>query len=286
MPLGRGLNALITSTTKGGSSMPPKDDNNEGKVWNIPVTRIVANPDQPRKHFAPIELEELSQSIKEHGILQPLLVVENENGTYEIVAGERRFRAAQLAGLPTVPAIVKKLPERQILEISLIENIQRENLNPLEEAFAYKRLIEEFGMTQQEVSEKMGKSRPAIANTVRLLDLPELAQKALTEKKISATQARTLLSLENNDERLNLLSSMLGEKITVRELEREVAKKKIATNSNTNWHRDPNLMYLEEKLRDKLNTKVTVTKRGGQGTISISYYSDEELAQLIRKLTE
>lgn len=284
MALGRGLNALITSTG-GKTTAPTLDKNSEGRVWYIPISKINPNPNQPRKHFSSAELQELANSIKEHGVLQPLLVVEKTDGGYELVAGERRYRASQLAGLPTVPAIIKELPEREKLEVALIENIQRENLSPLEEAFAYKRLIDEFGMTQQEVADKMGKSRPAVANTVRLLDLPESAQKALVEGKINAGQARALLSLPGESQQMQMLSSMLGEKITVRELEREAAKKKL-NNSKGNWRRDPNLMYLEDKLREKLGTKVTVSKKGGKGNIVISYYSEEELAQLIRKLSE
>lgn len=285
MALGRGLGALITSTSKN----TPTNNNekySEGQVWFIPITKIFPNPNQPRKHFAPEELEELASSIKQHGILQPLIVGEKKDGGYELIAGERRFRASQIVGLPTVPAIVKQIPERDKLEISLIENIQRSNLNSIEEAFAYKRLMEEFGLSQQEVADKMGKSRSAIANTVRLLDLPSAVQTALIEEKINSGQARAILSLESESERLSLLSSLLGQKITVRELERNVAQKKLGGGAVVAVRRDPNLLYLENKLREKLGTKVVITKKGDRGTIVLNYYSIEELGGLVDKLTE
>jgi len=284
MALGRGLGALITSTSKNA----PANNNekySEGQVWFIPITKIFPNPNQPRKHFAPEELEELASSIKQYGVLQPLIVGEKKDGGYELIAGERRFRASQIAGLPTVPAIVKQLPERDKLEISLIENIQRSNLNSIEEAFAYKRLMDEFNLSQQEVADKMGKSRSAIANTVRLLDLPPAVQTALIEEKINSGQARAILSLESESERLNLLASLLGQKITVRELERNVAQKK-ASGIMGAVRRDPNLLYLENKLREKLGTKVTITRKGNRGTIVLDYYSAEELNGLVDKLTE
>lgn len=285
MALGRGLGALITSTGKSLSSTNKDSGHTEGQIWYIPLKNIFPNPNQPRKHFAPEELQELAESIKQYGVLQPLIVNEKKDGGYELVAGERRLRASAIAGLPTVPAIIKQLPERDKLEISLIENIQRANLNPIEEAFAYKRLIEEFGLSQQEVAEKMSKSRPAIANAVRLLDLPLAAQTALVEGKINSGQARAILSLEGEEERLSLLSSLLGQKISVRELERNVAQKKISHGSGLT-RRDPNLLYLENKLREKLGTKVVITKKGESGTIVLSYYSTEELGRLVDRLTE
>src|SRR3989339_1210501 len=171
MSLGRGLGALITPTNKVVNQSSHASEV-EGKIWFIPVTKITPDPNQPRKHFKPEELDQLAASIKEHGVLQPLLVVEKSDGGYELVAGERRWRASKLAGLPTVPVIIKKLADQAKLEVALVENIQRENLSALEEAFAYKRLSQEFGLTQQEVADKVGKSRSAVANTTRLLDLP------------------------------------------------------------------------------------------------------------------
>jgi ParB family chromosome partitioning protein len=207
MSLGRGLGALITPTNKNNSS---HSSDTEGKIWFIPISKITPDPKQPRKQFKPEELDQLAASIKEHGVLQPLLVVEKTDGGYDLVAGERRLRASQLAGLTTVPVLIKQWADQEKLEISLIENIQRENLNPLEEAFAYKRLMEEFNLTQQQVAEKVGRSRPAIANAVRMLDLPTQVQAALVDGKINTGQARALLSLSTAKEQLNMLPSVLG----------------------------------------------------------------------------
>src|SRR3989344_2235180 len=277
MALGRGLNALIS----GGSRQKNTSDEQSGqeRVWHIPVSSITPNTHQPRQNFSASELEDLSVSIKEHGILQPLLVTERADGGYELVAGERRWRAAQMASLATVPALIKKMADRQKLEVALIENIQRENLNPLEEAFAYQRLMEEFDLTQQEVADKVGKSRPAIANTIRLLSLPEEVKTALVDKRINMGQARALLSLEDPVKQLDMLSSMLGQRITVRELERAVGRQ-----NPSKIHRNPNLAYLEDKLRAALGTKVSLTQKGERGTVVIDYYSQEELTNIIKKI--
>lgn len=285
MALGRGLGALITSTGKGSPVVKKEENQNEGQIWYIPITKISPNPDQPRKRFVVEDLQELAESIKQYGIIQPLIVAEKKDGGYELIAGERRLRAAQIAGLPTVPAVIRQFIEKEKLEIALIENIQRSNLDPIEEAFAFKRLIEEFGLSQQEVADRMGKSRPAISNTIRLLDLPVQAQTALIEGKINTGQARAILSLEKNEERLGLLASLLGQKISVRELERNVAVKKM-NGGMVGGRRDPNLIYLENKLREKFGTKVTITKKGSSGTIVLSYYSAEELKNLVEKLSE
>lgn len=280
MALGKGLGALISGAPKQYKSEVQNMGDGQERIWHIPVTAIAPGANQPRKNFTIPELDDLASSIKEHGILQPLLVTESVDGGYELIAGERRWRAAQLAGLATVPAIIKKLADRQKLEVALIENIQRENLTPIEEAFAYQRLIEEFSLTQQEVAEKVGKSRPAVANTIRLLSLPAEVQAALTDKRINMSQARALLSLENQKQQLDMLSSMLGQRITVRELERNVSKQ-----NPQKSHRDPNLTYLEDQLRAALGTKVSITKKGERGTVLIDFYSGEELNKLITFLT-
>lgn len=281
MALGRGLGALISS---GGKTAPIINKNEAGsdpKIWFIPVNNILPNPGQPRRHFAPEELQELSASIKEYGVLQPILVTERIDGGYELVAGERRLRATKLAGLPTIPAVIKNLADQAKVEVALVENIQRENLNPLEEAFAYQRLCEEFDLTQQVVADKVGKSRPYVANAIRLLDLPEAAQKALADGKISYSQGRTLLTLPETAQQLDLLSSMLGQKITVRELERTVAQK----TAGKFTRRDPNLMFLEDKLRRVLGAKVIISKKGAKGTVAIAYHSEEELKNIIKKIS-
>jgi ParB family chromosome partitioning protein len=281
MPLGKGLGALIGNSGRQSFVRQTGDGKDkQDKLWLVPVTEITPDPQQPRKNFTEAEIKELSDSIKEHGVLQPLLVVEKPDGGYMLVAGERRLRASKLAGLASVPVVVKQFSDEAKLTVSLIENIQREDLNPIEEAFAYKRLSEEFGLTQEKISQRVGKSRSAVANMTRLLELPMPAQQALIDGKISAGQGRALLSVGNEKTQLELLDSMLGTKISVRELERTATK----LNPNRQTHRDPNLLYLEESLRQALGTKARITKKGGRGTILIDFFSDEELHQLIKKI--
>ena len=285
MSLGRGLGALITPTGTGrkqtifSTGQTPAAGGE--KVWSIPLTEITADAKQPRRNFSAIELQELADSIKLHGVLQPILVSEKANGGYEIIAGERRYRATQLAGLPTIPALVKKFADRERLEIALVENLQRQDLNPIEEAAGYDRLIKEFGLTQEQVAQKVGKSRPAVANLVRLLTLPEAIQTALIKGDINTGQARSLLTLPSATEQLAMLSSMRGQKITVRELESKV---RTAVPSSKPSHRDPNISYLENQLRQTLGAKATITQKGGRGTITIEYHSPEELSDLIKKI--
>lgn len=279
MSIGRGLGALITPTGPRKKQIFATGGDHPERIWLVPVSEIKPNPTQPRRQFKDAELQDLADSIKEHGVLQPLLVTELSSGGYEIIAGERRWRASQLAGLGVVPVIVKAMADQQKLEVALIENIQREDLNPVEEAYAYKRLIEEFGLTQEEVATKVGKSRPAIANAIRLLNLPEEVQTALIHGAINTGQARALLTLDDPRKQLEMLASMQGEKITVRELERTVK-----TTTGTPSRRDPNLLYLEEELRSKLGTKVTISDKAGKGTIAISFFSKEELKELIKKI--
>lgn len=281
MSLGRGLGALITPTAKSNLNIVAAD---EGKVWFVPISKVSADPNQPRKKFDQDELSQLAASIKEHGVLQPILVVEKPDGGYELVAGERRWRASQIAGMTTIPALIRKLADQQRVEISLIENIQRQDLDAIEEAFAYKRLMEEFNLTQQQVSDKVGKSRSAVANAVRLLDLPSQIQAALVERKINSGQARSLLALENEKDQLDMLASMLGEKITVRELEREVSKQKSLNHRPV--RKDANLLFLEDKLRAEFGTKVNITQKGDRGTVVIDYYSQEELKRVVKKLLD
>jgi len=285
MSLGKGLGALISSSNsrrkiKKGSI---EDQDESDRIWKIPVESIEADPKQPRQHFDARALDDLANSIKEYGILQPILVSEKTDGGYELVAGERRFRAAKIAGLVSVPSVVKKLEDQQKLEISLIENIQREDLNPLEEGFAYKRLMEEFGMKQQEVADKVGKARPTVANMIRLLGLPEEAKKALLDKKIATGQARALLGLNSKEEQLEMLFSMLGKKISQHDLERAISRKGMNIKKAAK-QRDPNMIYLEDQLRAALDTKVAITERSGKGRIQIDYYSKEELSAIVDKL--
>ena len=243
------------------------------------------NREQPRKHFDEDALLELSESIKQFGIIQPLIVQKREN-YYEIIAGERRWRAAKMAGLKEVPVIVKNYTEQQIVEISLIENIQRENLNPIEEAQAYKRLLTEFHMKQDELAERVSKSRTAITNSMRLLKLDERIQQMVIDDMISSGHARALLSIENKDVQYTLAVRIFDEKLSVREVEKLV--KKIQTEepekNKENDKRDDSFIYkdIEEKMKLILGTKVCVThKKNNKGKIEIEYYSNEELERLI-----
>lgn len=253
------------------------------KIWHIPISEITPNQHQPRKTFSREELEELVISVKKHGILQPVTVTEKADGGYELIAGERRLRAAQIAGLATVPAIVRAATAQEKLELALIENIQRANLNPIEEAFAYKRLMEEFNLTQQEVCEEVGKSRSAIANTIRLLSLPEEIQKGLIDNKISAGKARALLSLPSVKEQMEMYASMIGEQMSVREVERLVYKGDQSRKGSI--RHDPNISAQEDLLQERLGSKVNIIQKGEKGTIVIHYSSKEELKRLLQELT-
>lgn len=285
MALGKGLNSLIPQM--GARKIIRKETGvagNSDRIWHIPISEIVPNPEQPRKEFSHVDLENLVASIKKYGVLQPLVVSEKSDGGYELIAGERRLRASQIANLATVPTIVRSATSQEKLEIALIENIQRQNLNPIEEAFAYARLMDEFNLTQEEVAEQVGKNRSTIANLVRLLALPEIIQKALVDVKISVGQAKALLSLKDEKQQLDVFQSMLGEKMTVRDVNQVVAQKGSASRKGS-IRRDPNLLSAEQLLQERLGTKVHITQKGEQGTIIIDYYSKEELRKLISELS-
>jgi ParB family chromosome partitioning protein len=249
------------------------------KIWHIPVGDIVANPQQPRRIFNEEELVELINSIKEHGVLQPLIVTEKRDGTYELIAGERRLRASRRAGLATVPALVRTTTEHEKLELAIIENVQRVDLSPIDEAFSYKRLYDEFGLTMDQVATRVGKSRPHVSNMIRLLDLPEEAMDALGQGKITMGKARALLSLATEAEQISVLHSMLGEGMTTRQVEAAVQSKQRPSKPKT-----ADVQYLESELRTTLGTKVTITKRGDKGTIVVDFYSNEELENLVARL--
>ena len=247
-------------------------------VSEILISEIVANPEQPRVSFGHQELEDLTQSIREHGILQPLAVSPKDDGGYEIIAGERRFRAAKMAGLAAVPVVVRKADGKDKLVLALIENIQREDLNPIEEARAYGRLTAEFGLTQEEVAKKVGKARSTVANILRLLDLPEEIRHAVESGVVSAGSARALIGLSDDDERMRLFRKLVTGKMTTREA--EAGARSAAGKSR----RDPSALAVEEDLRAKFGTKVSVTKKQGKGKIAMSFYSDEEFGVLVEKL--
>lgn len=284
MALGKGLSSLIPQfRTKRVTHLQTGQGDSVGRIWQIPISEIVPNSEQPRKQFSHTEMEELIASIKEHGIIQPLVVTEKEDGGYELVIGERRLRAAQMAGLATVPAIVRAATQQQKLELALIENVQRQDLNPIEEAFAYQRLTEEFGLTQEQVAERVGKSRPLVTNMIRLLGLPGQIQKALIDGEISVGKAKAILSLKDEKDQLALFRSMTGKQITVRDVEKTVAEKGDKSRKGS-VRRDPNLLAQEKLLEERLGTKVYITQKGEKGTIVINYYSKEELKRILAEL--
>ena len=277
---GKGLAALIDTENVKDTG---KGNSIEDGVLKLNISQVEPNREQPRKNFDEDELQELAESIKQHGVISPLLVVKRD-GYYEIVAGERRWRAATIAGLKEVPVIVRDLTEQEILEISIIENLQRVDLNPIEEALAYKRLMTEFNLTQDEVAEKVSKSRTAIANSVRLLKLSNDVQQMLIDDMISSGHARALLGIENEEEQFILAQRVFDEKLSVRDIEKivknrskeKVEKKKIETQF-TNVYTD-----IETKLKDRLSTKVKVTgKENGSGKIEIEFFSGDELERIL-----
>lgn len=286
MALGKGLNSLIPQGMARRSVRKQTGDLDLGndRIWQVPVTEIAPNQEQPRKNFSHADLEDLVASIKKHGIMQPLTVTEKVDGGYELIAGERRLRASVIAGLPTVPVIVRTANQQEKLELALIENIQRQNLDPIEEAFAYTRLIQEFGLTQQQVSEQVGKNRSTVANTVRLLDLPEVVQKALIDGKISTGKARALLSLKDESEQLKVFRGMVGEGVTVRDVEKEVERHGGLSRKGS-VRRDPNILAQEDLLEERFGTKVQISQKGEKGTITIYYESREELKKLLDELS-
>ena len=253
-------------------------------VMEIDVKEIVPNPYQPRKNFDPIKLQELADSIAIHGIIQPLVVTYKKEGGYELIAGERRLEASKLAGLKKVPVVTRTASEQNKAEWALIENIQRHNLNPIEEAQAYRQMQDEFELTQEEISEKVGKSRSAVANILRLLNLPEEIQKALETGKISEGHARTILALSDEKKQMELFKSILKDKLNVRQVEEFTKGVKVNKNYRAQKNIDPDLVELESEIADNLKTKVKIRGIKDNGKILIDYYSQEELGEIAKKL--
>ena len=270
--LGKGLDSLIpdhktVKTTE--KKKPEVEEKKEGEQL-VNINKVEPNHEQPRRHFEEDSLLELADSIKQFGVLQPL-IVQKRNDYYEIIAGERRWRAAKMAGIKEIPVIIKEYTKREAVEIALIENIQRENLNPIEEAMAFKRLLTEFSLKQDEVAERVSKSRTTVTNSMRLLKLDERVQQMIVDDMISTGHARTLLAIENHEEQYNLANKIFDEKLSVRETEKE---KKVVENDFI--YKD-----LEEKMKTVMGTKVHVNpKKKGKGKIEIEYYSDEELERI------
>ncbi|MDE5908778.1 MAG: ParB/RepB/Spo0J family partition protein [Lachnospiraceae bacterium] len=294
--LGKGLDALIPSSinekkTHSDSSSTQKkaDEKNSGETI-VNITKVEPNREQPRKNFDEDALEELAESIKQFGLLQPILV-QDRNTYYEIIAGERRWRAAKKAGLKEVPVIIKNLSEQEIVEISLIENIQRENLNPIEEAQAYKRLLTEFNLKQDEVAERVSKSRTAVTNSMRLLKLCDNVQQMIIDDMISTGHARALITIEDPDQQYAIAQQIFDEKLSVRDVEKLVKnlnkpvkiKKAISTDTSL----EAVYQDIEENLKQKLSTKVTITSKGnGAGKIEIEFYNHDDLEKLMDLLSK
>lgn len=286
--LGKGLDALIPEESSRKVAVRPKRETVVEKVVKkeevmVKTSDIEPNREQPRKNFDEDTLLELAESIKQFGVIQPL-IVQKKNDYYEIIAGERRWRAAKLAGLKEVPVIVKNYTDQEIVEISLIENIQRENLNPIEEALAYKRLLNEFHLKQDEVAERVSKSRTAVTNSMRLLKLDERVQQMVIDDMISSGHARALLAVENQEVQYTLAVRIFDEKLSVREAENLVRNLQKEKPKKKEEERDDSFIYkdLEERMKVILGTKVNVThKKNHKGKIEIEYYSNEELERLI-----
>lgn len=284
--LGKGLDVLIPSG--GIDKTINKSTNKAGDakdgVLNLKISKIEPNREQPRKNFDEEALQELADSIKQHGVITPI-IVQDRKDHYEIVAGERRWRASQLAGKKEIPAIIKNFTEQEIAEISLIENLQREDLNPIEEALAYKRLLEEFHLKQEEVAERVAKSRSAVTNSMRLLKLADEVQQMVIDDKLTTGHARALLAIEDQQQQIEVANRIIDEKLSVRDIEKLVKNlgkekkekpvKKLIENS---------FIYedLSEKLKQSLGTKVSISaKEDGSGKIEIDFYSSDELDRIV-----
>ena len=295
--LGKGLDSLIPnknvksakpSVKADEKKAAPKEEILEAGPIMVKINKVEPNREQPRKDFDEDALMELADSIKQFGVLQPILV-QKKKDYYEIIAGERRWRAAKLAGLKEVPVIIRNYTEQEIVEISLIENIQREDLNPIEEAQAYKRLLTEFHLKQDEVAERVSKSRAAVTNSIRLLKLNEDVQRMVVDEMISTGHARALLAVENPEEQYNLAQRIFDEKLSVRDVEKLVKNLHKPAKPKKTDDKTMQVIYqdIEEKLKQKLGRKVTVTSRGeGSGKIEIEFYNHEDLDRLLDVLNK
>lgn len=275
--LGKGLDALIPDEFMSGDESVEK---------LAPISMIIPNPLQPRSTMAEENLQELAQSIREHGILQPLVVSHDPvTGQYTLIAGERRLRAAKMAGLDSVPVIVRNVTEGERLELALIENVQRSDLSPLETAEAYRQLVEEFQLSHEEIATRVGKSRVAVTNTLRLLKLPEPVQKALAGQKITEGHARALLALTTPQAQMAVLQAILNLDLNVRQTE-ELVRKYSGQKPEKPAQKpvDPEIKAIEERLQDRLGTRVVLHHGSKGGTVVIHYYSDEELTSLLSQL--
>ena len=277
--LGRGLDAIFLN-----NSLENTNASSENKITELPISMVDPKSDQPRKSFDKESLEELAKSIEENGLLQPILVREYGNGRYQIIAGERRFRASKIAGLSEIPAIILDRDDRKVAEISLIENIQRENLNPIEEAMAFKALANEYGLTQEELSERVGKSRSAIANATRLLDLPEAVLAMVASGELSAGHGRTLLGVKNQDNLILLAKRTAELDLSVRQLEEEVKRINKPQKPEPEEEELPIVDYFKEmalRVQSHLGRRVEINGKGRKKSITLYYEDNEDLDELL-----
>jgi ParB family transcriptional regulator, chromosome partitioning protein len=280
---GENKNTPADSPQKTPETQSHENSSASGNIQEVEITKIFPNPHQPRMDFSPEKMQELAESIKQHGIIQPVVLTEND-GQYEIIAGERRLQAAKLAGLSKIPATIREANNQQKLELAIIENIQRHDLNPVEEARSYLKLTQEFGLKQEEVAFKVGKSRSSVANKLRLLGLPVEIQRSLMEGKISEGHAKALLAIENPEKQRALYELIIKSHLTVRQVENKTKEISVKTHKRT-INLDPEIKKIEDDLTAKLGTRVKVSKSGPGGRIIIDYYSKEELDNLISKIS-
>ena len=290
--LGKGLDSLIKDnssakkTAAANTSSENKTEEMKSGEQMMKINMVEPNRDQPRKKFEEDALLELADSIKQFGVLQPLLVRKRKD-YYEIIAGERRWRAAKMAGVKEVPVIIKDYTEQEIVEIGLIENIQRENLNPIEEAMAFKKLLEEFNLKQDEVAERVSKSRTAVTNSMRLLKLDERVQEMIVDDMISTGHARALLAIDDKENQYDLANKIFDEKLSVRETEKLVKEIKNPKKPKMKKKVENEFVYadLENRMKEVMGTKVNISSKGnGKGKIEIEYYSDEELERMFEMI--
>ena len=285
--LGKGLDKMIPDIIGETKEKKQRAEVKENSAeTSVAITKVEPNRKQPRKFFDEDALQELADSIRQFGLLQPILV-QDRNDHYEIIAGERRWRAARLAGLKEVPVIIKNYTDQEIVEIALIENIQREDLNPIEEAQAYKRLLEEFNLKQDEVAERVSKSRAAVTNSIRLLKLGDKVQQMVIDDMISTGHARALLAVEDEEEQYALAQKIFDEKLSVREIEKLVKNLHKPAKVKKLDDKALQAIYLdiEDRLKQKLSTKVAVTSKGeGAGKIEIEFYSHEDLERILEMI--
>ena len=283
--LGRGLGSLLGVKINSGQPIKqvyPEVPGNGALI--IPIDKIRRNPFQPRESFDPEKLEELTASIKIHGIIEPLVVTKDTDG-WELISGERRLRAAKRAGLTDVPVVVKELGRRDKLEVAIIENVQREDLNPIERAKSYQRLIDEFRYGQEDVAKRVGKSRESVANSLRLLKLPEKIQEYIRTGKLSEGHGKILLGIAEPNKQLEYAEIILRDRLTVRQLSDSVSPAR-KNNQLKKIHKNPNLAIHEDRLRSALGTKVEINGTEIKGKIGIEYYSAEDLHEIVKQITD